>query len=212
MPQFILDTAHKVDMHPLSLPDGPLNWAGVSLAFTDLDPFTQGYIEALFFTEEERLCEESDGARHMPEVAINTATMESHYVGGDSFGFSDLAPCALASIIADCEAFQRDNGATLAEAYTRGYDAEQAGRDYWLTRNGHGVGFWDREALEPEGEEYERLTAAMVDARDDSKAWGEALAKRNALKAASLGERLSAACRHSEVDVYLGDDGKVHLA
>lgn len=27
------------------------------------------------------------------------------------------------------------------------YDETQAGRDYWFTRNGHGVGFWDREQL-----------------------------------------------------------------
>jgi hypothetical protein len=24
------------------------------------------------------------------------------------------------------------------------YDREAAGRDFWYTRNGHGVGFWDR--------------------------------------------------------------------
>jgi len=28
------------------------------------------------------------------------------------------------------------------------YDDEQAGRDFWFTRQGHGVGFWDRKALE----------------------------------------------------------------
>lgn len=25
-----------------------------------------------------------------------------------------------------------------------GLDAEQVGHDFWLTRNGHGAGFWDR--------------------------------------------------------------------
>lgn len=25
-----------------------------------------------------------------------------------------------------------------------GWDAEQVGHDFWLTRNGHGAGFWDR--------------------------------------------------------------------
>lgn len=182
MPQFQLDTSGRVDGVPAcrghaAAPVVDIRYHG-SLAFGDLDPFTQGYIEALFFTEEERLCEESDGARHMPDVVINTATMESRFVGGDSFGFSDLAPDALARIIADCAAFQRDNAETLAEAYARDYDVEQAGRDYWFTRNGHGVGFWDREALDAEG----------------------------------LGERLSAACRYSEVSPYLGDDGKVYLS
>ena len=207
MPQFIIDTSGAVvapiGSHNANM--GPLAWAS-------LDAFTQGYIEALFFTEEESLCEESDGARHMPDVAFNTSTMESHFVGGDSFGFSDLAPGALARIIADCEAFQRDNAATLEEAYTRDYDAAQAGRDYWFTRNGHGVGFWDRDALEPDSAEYERLTNAMVDARRSNGDWDALLSQRNRLKAESLGERLSAACRHQDVDAYLGDDGKVHLS
>lgn len=154
MPQFHLDIEGAVTAPIRSHGGntGPLTW-------DDLDSFTQGYIEALFFTSEEQLCEESDGARHMPDVAVNLATMESHFVGGDSFGFADLAPSALADIIADCEAFQRDHAALLQLAYARDYDAEQAGRDYWFTRNGHGVGFWDRDALE-QGDLGKRLSAA----------------------------------------------------
>lgn len=123
-------------------------------AFRALDSFTQGYIEALFFTEEERLCEEGNEGREMPEVVINTATMESRFQGGNSYGVADLAPSALASIIADCAAFQTANAALLNEAYARDYDAEQAGRDFWFTRNGHGVGFDDRGL----GDIGERLT------------------------------------------------------
>lgn len=204
MPQFQLDTAGTVEARATIATPNPTDYPQ-GLAFGDLDAFTQGYIEALFFTEEERLCEESDGARNMPDVAFNTATMESHFVGCDSFGFSDLAPDALASIIADCEAFQRDHAALLAEAYTRDYDAEQAGRDYWFTRNGHGVGFWDRDALEPQGEEWDALQRPLD-------TWSPAESATHAkLKAESLGERLSGACRHDSVDAYLGDDGKVYL-
>ena len=113
-------------------------------AFSALDSFTQGYIEALFFTEEERLCEES--GRAMPDVAVDTATMECRFVGGDSPGFADLAPKTLELIKADCEAFQRRYGELLERAYQCGdYDATQAGRDLWYTRNGHGVGFEDRD-------------------------------------------------------------------
>jgi len=131
MPEFILD---------LGSPDH-------ARAFNALDSFTQGYIEALFFTDEERLCEES--GRDMPDVAIDLETMESRFVGGDSPGFADLAPDALAKIIADCAAFQTANSAMLERAYALGeaqmiYDEERAGRDFWYSRNGHGVGFWDR--------------------------------------------------------------------
>ena len=211
MPQFHLDTSGAV-LQPTNNPAmrtyvgryrsddqyGPLTW-------DDLDSFTQGYVEALFFTSEERLCEESNGDRHMPDVAFDAATMESRFLGGDSFGFSDLAPEALASIIADCAAFQRDNAALLAEAYARDYDATQAGRDYWFTRNGHGVGFWDREALKPQGDDWDALRRPLD-------TWSPAESALHAkLKAESLGERLSAACRHDSVDAYLGDDGKVYV-
>lgn len=49
----------------------------------------------------------------------------------------------------DCQKFV-DACGPLAEqsVYRWGYSAVQFGRDFWLTRAGHGVGFWDREALE----------------------------------------------------------------
>ncbi len=217
MPEFVLNTADKVDMHPLAKP-GDLNWIGVSLAFTDLDAFTQGYIEALFFTENE------PGTTRDERVTTRGTVRKSWEAGaregqhkdmpGD-YGFADLAPDALASIIQDCAKFQADNVALLALAYQRDYDAAQAGRDYWFTRNGHGVGFWDREALsanDDDAAEYERLTDIMVAAGNNHKAWGDANAARGRIKDRSIGERLSKACGRNGVDAYIGDDGKVHLS
>lgn len=183
--------------------------------FNALDDFTRGYIEALFFTDEEQLCEDSDGEREMPSVAFNMATMESRFVGGNSFGFADLAAETLESIKRDCEAFQRANSALLEAAYQRDYDAEQAGRDFWFTRNGHGVGYWDRKALEADDSDlYESLTAEMVRThKSDPNAWFAALKKRDALKDESLGEKLSKAARAcGGRDSYVGDDGKVYLS
>lgn len=93
--------------------------------FTSLDDFTKGYIEALFFTETSEELEDAS--------------------------FADLAPSALAEIMADCAAFQSKAADLLNLAYERDYDATQAGRDFWFTRNGHGVGFWDRKPLEEDG-------------------------------------------------------------
>jgi hypothetical protein len=57
----------------------------------------------------------------------------------------DFAPEALAKMEADCATFERECNALLECAYNRvGYDVEQAGHDFWLTRNHHGAGFWDR--------------------------------------------------------------------
>ena len=59
---------------------------------------------------------------------------------------------ALRSIYADCRDFCRANAADLAEYVARreaeglrGYSgAACAGHDFYLTREGHGAGFWDR--------------------------------------------------------------------
>ena len=123
--------------------------------FNKMDSFTQGYVQALFFTDEERLCEESEGDHEMPAVAFNMATMESRFVGGDSVSFADLAPETLSRIIADCAAFQTANAALLDAAkelvpgesglrYGRvELNDERLGMLFWYARNGHGVAFTD---------------------------------------------------------------------
>lgn len=102
---------------------GVIQWA-------DLDQFTSGYIEALFF------------APSSDEI--------------DNLGFSDLAPETLQTIIADCLAFQTGNAETLARVYQGDYSPRRAGVDFWFTRNGHGAGFWDRDL----GDDGQALTDA----------------------------------------------------
>jgi hypothetical protein len=88
-----------------------------------LDEFTQGYLDAA-----EWLLENSRRDK------INGWTKE-----------------AIACAKRVCEAFQKMNAVDLAlyeEATGRGMGA--AGHDFWLTRNHHGAGFWDRELLDPD--------------------------------------------------------------
>lgn len=114
MPQFILE--HGSDE--------------AARSFRALDSFTQGYIEAMFFTD--------TGDRDDGDLE-NACT-------------ADLSAEALEEIKAECAAFQAKAAKLLARAYERsGYDEEMAGRDFWYTRNGHGVGFWDRDALDRGG-------------------------------------------------------------
>lgn len=54
-------------------------------------------------------------------------------------------------MVEDCAVFQHDNEALLAEL-----DDMQSGHDFWLTREGHGAGFWDRGL----GELGDKLTKA----------------------------------------------------
>lgn len=72
-------------------------------------------------------------------------------------GLDDVDPATMAKMRSDCESFLASNASDI------GLDYEQAGHDLWLTRNGHGAGFWDGDWPEAAGK---RLTAA-------SKALGE---------------------------------------
>lgn len=69
----------------------------------------------------------------------------------DNYDAGDVAPSAVAEIRAECEAFAYANAIDL-----HGLDAGQCGHDFYLTRNHHGVGFWDRGY----GEIGDRLTEA----------------------------------------------------
>lgn len=112
-----------------------------------VDDFTCGYVTAMLWS----------------------STDDSGSPMDDRFTWEDIAPDAMADIIADCERFQRDHQADIES------DLERAGIDFWLTRNHHGAGFWDGD-------------------------WPHA------------GERLTEAShRFGERDLYVGDDGKLHL-
>lgn len=66
----------------------------------------------------------------------------------------DLAPETLGAMIADCQRFQVQHSALLKSAYAMqhnssrdgllDYTPSSAGHDFWLSRNGHGAGFFDR--------------------------------------------------------------------
>jgi len=69
----------------------------------------------------------------------------------------DFSPGAYREAVKDCDAFQVENEALLEAAYeATGNDAERAGHDFWLTRAGHGAGFWGGDW----GEYGDALTAA----------------------------------------------------
>lgn len=96
-------------------------------------------------------------ARAYVECALWSSTEDDGAPLDDRFYVSDFAPEALERAAADCAAFQAASAADLDLFYGEyGYDLEQAGHDFWLTRNGHGAGFWDRGT----GDVGERLTEA----------------------------------------------------
>lgn len=70
------------------------------------------------------------------------------------YGIEDFSTEALEQAVADCASFQKANAADIG---TRDEGAGHAGHDFWLTRNGHGAGFWDGDWPEDAGK---RLTDA----------------------------------------------------
>ncbi len=106
----------------------------------NIDEFTRAYIEA----------------------ALWISTDESTPSGGEpmdkNYSAADIAPGTLKKMIADCKKFQKENAEDLATWPGGRYSAEEiGGHDFWLTRNGHGSGFWDGDWPEEAGE---RLTSA----------------------------------------------------
>lgn len=95
-------------------------------------------------------------------TALWSSTDESTPEGGEpmdkNYDIKSFSPEALAKAEADCKAFQEQNADDLAQC-----DIGTAGHDFWLTRNGHGAGFWDGDY---EKEMGQRLTKS-------SKTFGE---------------------------------------
>ena len=107
------------------------------------------------------------------EAALWSSTDNSNEQGGDpldqNYSVEDISPETMKQMHADCASFQEKAWDDISD------DVEGAGHDFWLTRNGHGAGFWDGD-------------------------WPE-----------EIGERLTALSKeYGEVDLYVGDDGKVH--
>lgn len=98
---------------------------------SDLKTFTAACIAALYFTDT------GGGDQPDPEA--------------------ELSPDTRAALEAECLSFWRRfgpyvNAATCKRYIGRDSPAAQAGHDFWLTRNGHGAGFWDGDWSEPYGD------------------------------------------------------------
>lgn len=118
---------------------------------TKLDPFTKAYIEAALWSSVAEGSPDQDADDPADENGQRRGTFDRSFQDCN-YDEDDLSPALLAHVLEDCEAFQRDNAELLAQAYASGIyphgrewtGPEYAGHDFWLTRNGHGAGFWDR--------------------------------------------------------------------
>lgn len=96
----------------------------------ELDEFTRAYIECALWSS----------------IDDNDKPLDDYY------GIEDIALKTLDRMKADCQQFQEMNMEEVSSLHD-----EQAGCDFWLTRTGHGAGFWDGDWPEPDAT---RLTEA----------------------------------------------------
>ena len=106
--------------------------------------FVLGFIEAMFLIETSPAFDSSDWFTDERRAASENGQADGELPG--DVGYTDLHPDALEAIRRDCNTFWILNRDALESACeSGGYDMAQAGVDYWFTRTGHGVGYWDRD-------------------------------------------------------------------
>lgn len=111
-----------------------------------LDAFTTAYIEAALWS--------STAYGSLQEEINDPVDADGQRAGRFDISFDrlnydadDLSAELLAHVVEECRQFQEEQAEVLARAYESpaiDYTPERAGHDFWLTRNGHGAGFWDR--------------------------------------------------------------------
>lgn len=134
----------------------------LAVDISSLDTFTQAYIESALWSSSDE--NDESGGEFLDE----------------NYGVDDIAPETLQEMANDCAKFQNETGGLWAKIDDFGqYTVEErAAHDFWLTRNGHGAGFWD-------GDWPEDIEDALTDAAekfgeyglyigDDGKIYGSA--------------------------------------
>ncbi len=97
----------------------------------ELNDFERAYVEAMLFSSIDEYEEPFDS----------------------NYTFRHLSPEALSVVKSDCEKFVEMAGDMISTDRLA-----QAGHDFWLTRNGHGAGFWDGKWEEPAASKLTELS------------------------------------------------------
>ena len=114
------------------MPEFVLNDTPAPRAYDKLSTFAKAYVEAVFFTNGDT---GDDNESRLNDLGVERLTRE-----------------AIRDIASDCDSFLgfiMPDGCFVRQwldrlAESHGYSEEQAGHDLWFSRQGHGVGYWDR--------------------------------------------------------------------
>ncbi|MFN7186001.1 MAG: hypothetical protein ACK5VE_06515 [Alphaproteobacteria bacterium] len=81
------------------------------------------------------------------EAALWSSSDDNGTPLDEQYDETDIDPATLDQQRAECLDFYTANASLWAGQYGHPHysDDALAGQDFWLTRNGHGAGFWDRD-------------------------------------------------------------------
>jgi len=126
--------ANPLVEHSVEPSDFRISLPPVDKIIEGLDDFTKGYIEAALWA--------SPAAEDSEDETL------------DKYSCSDIDPESILEMEKECKEFQEENKEALEVYYAKMKDdeyrdakwtsEEYAGHDFFLTRNGHGAGYWDR--------------------------------------------------------------------
>lgn len=105
-----------------------------TLNYLGMDAFTASYLESALWSSTD-----DDG------TPLDDA----------KYSETELAPETITRFKSDCAQFRANNAALLEQASEYQSEVRQA-HDFWLTRNGHGAGFWDGDYPKELGEALTR--------------------------------------------------------
>ena len=139
----VQDTRAWIELGPVNEGLGKTTQASaekVAVDLNSLDAFTRQYLETALWAETDEL--DPNGGDPLDNI----------------FGIDDIDDASVQEAIKECAEFQEK----AAEILSR-YDESTAGHDFWLTRNGHGAGFWDGDytAQEDDGDKLTEIAKSM---------------------------------------------------
>ena len=111
---------------------------------TNLEAFTNSYIECALWAS-------------TYESTRDGETWDQP-IDGD-YGPESIDPESLKAMKDDCRKFVEENLETIEADPVQ--DFSDAGHDFFLTRNGHGAGFWDSDWAEPGSDKLDKASEAF---------------------------------------------------
>ena len=115
-------SGESIAPNPLAMKiDEALRQNNIHHGLVNIDPFTRSYMQ----------------------TALWSTTGDDGQPLDEKYNIDDISDETKAEMIADCTDFQEMAAEHLLQTGDDEAVYVKAGKDFWLTRNGHGAGFWD---------------------------------------------------------------------